>query len=96
MSDVVRYQPGLIEAATSTLTGNVNTMSHQTDDFAHSGQQYVQSGSGQFSDQVQAVVHKQQQQLGEMIHTTQQIISAITEAKASNAARDLRSANSIA
>jgi len=95
MSEVVAYRPGQIDAAISTLTSNVNTMRQQTDDLGHAAQTYVQSGSGQFSDQVQQVSNQQRQVQEEMTQTTQQIIQAVEEAKNSNHARDLRSASSI-
>ncbi|BCI84494.1 hypothetical protein MTY66_61190 (plasmid) [Mycolicibacterium sp. TY66] len=95
MSEIVGYKPGAIAAATSTLNGYASTMSHQTDDFANSGQQYVASGAGQFTDQVQTVVNQQRQLLGEAIDTTRQIIQAVTEATEKNGARDQRSASSI-
>lgn len=95
MTEIVGYKPGQIAAATSTLNGYASTMTHQTDDFVNSGHQYVASGAGQFSDQVQAVMNQQQQALGEAIQTTQQIIHAVTEATEKNAARDQRSASSI-
>lgn len=95
MSDVVQYRPGQIEASVSTLTGNLNTIRQQTEDRINTGQRYVQANNGQFIDRFNELNHDYARVTEEAHQTIQQIITAVTEAKASNAARDLRSASSI-
>lgn len=95
MSDVVQYRPGQIEASVSTLTGNLNTIRQQTEDRINTGQRYVQANNGQFIDRFNELNNDYARVTEEAHQTIQQIITAVTEAKASNAARDLRSASSI-
>lgn len=95
MSDIVRYRPGQIEAAVSTLTGNLNTIKQQTEDRINTGNQYVQANQGQFIERFNELNQDYARVTDEVHQTVSHIISAVTEAKASNAARDLRSASSI-
>ncbi|MGJ6127153.1 hypothetical protein QN239_31700 [Mycolicibacterium sp. Y3] len=95
MSDVVQYRPGAIESSTSTLSGNLNTMKHQIEDRIQTGQRYIQANQGQFVDRFNELNHDYSRVTEEATQTIQHIITSVIEAKASNAARDLRSANSI-
>lgn len=95
MSDVVQYRPGQIEAAVATLSGNLNTIKQQTEDRINTGNQYVQANQGQFIERFNELNQEYSRVTEEMQQTVGRIISAVTEAKASNAARDLRSASSI-
>ncbi|KMV18273.1 hypothetical protein ACT17_11580 [Mycolicibacterium conceptionense] len=95
MSDIVRYRPGQIEAAVSTLSGNLNTIKQQTEDRINTGNQYVQTNQGQFIERFNELNQEYARVTEEVHQTINHIISAVTEAKASNAARDLRSASSI-
>ncbi|MBU8820338.1 hypothetical protein KL864_31140 [Mycolicibacterium goodii] len=95
MTDIVQYRPGQIEAAISALTGNLNTMKQATDDRIHTGQQYIQTNQGQFIERFNELNQEYARVMDEAHQTINHIITAVSEAKASNAARDLRSANSI-
>ena len=95
MSDVVQYRPGQLESATSTLSGNLNTIKHQIDDRIQTGQRYIQANQGQFIDRFNELNHDYARVTEEATQTVQHIITSVIEAKTSNAARDLRSANSI-
>ncbi|MEN4397436.1 hypothetical protein [Mycolicibacterium conceptionense] len=95
MSDVVQYRPGQIEAAVSTLSGNLNTIKQQTEDRINTGNQYVQANQGQFIERFNELNHDYARVTEEIHQTVAHIITAVSEAKASNAARDLRSASSI-
>ncbi|MBU8820831.1 hypothetical protein KL864_33750 [Mycolicibacterium goodii] len=95
MTDMVQYRPGQIDASVSTLSGNLNTIRQQPEDRIQTGVRYVNAGAGQFSDRFNEVNNDYARLTSEVQQTIQQIITAVTEAKASNAAHDLRSASSI-